>query len=293
MKKYICLIMVICLTASFAQAQDVTFSLSGSGALVIDYTSTTPPRGIALKCTVLGGDLVSIDTGAVTQDPCFNTNIDYAYTEYTGGGTYNIGDGHPIADPCGPGVLAPTTDIDQFSICLGVLDQSGNQKPGPSATTLVTVPLTSAASSVTILVEEDGLRGGVAGSQLSTNLPQQVVIPLGPTDCLVAGQVRNGVTINAAHIAAWNAQGKPSCWCNHCFQIGDNNDDCLGTTGDLFPVLNGLDPSLGYTPCMDINMDGLATTGDLFPVLNFLDPGLGISCHPNCVNGGGAVSTWP
>jgi hypothetical protein len=44
---------------------------------------------------------------------------------------------------------------------------------------------------------------------------------------------------------------------------------------------------------MDINMDGLATTGDLFPVLNFLDPGLGISCHPNCVNGGGAVSTWP
>jgi hypothetical protein len=283
MKKYICLVMVICLTATFAQAQDVTFSAADNGGLEISYTSTTPPRGIALKCTVLGGDLVSIDTGAVTQDAAFNTNIDFAYTVYTGGGTYNIGDGHPIADPCGPGELALTTDIAQFSICLGVLDQSGNQAPGPAATTLVTIPLTSSTSTTTvsILVEEDSLRGGVAGSVLSTNLP------LPPVDISVGGGPECFKNTDPGS-NDWVAAGSPDCWCFRRQCRGDIDGVNSGPfavglvdLGDLLAALNQFAlpatlPNSGNVGlCANLNhvnegpfKVGLADLGELLKYLN-------------------------
>lgn len=280
MKKFICLIMVISLTASVAQAQDVIFSAADNGGLEISYTSTTPPRGIALKCSVIAGGLIDVDAGNVTQDPCFNTNIDYAYTIYTGGGTYNIGDGHPIADPCGPGVLDPTTGVDQFSICLGVLDQSGNQAPGPSATTLVNVPI-AAAGTVTILIEEDGLRGGVAGSSLTTNLPIQVD---------VGGAVVECVKSTAGIYARWEQKLKPKCWCYQFNCRGDINGLVdgpfpvgLGDLADLLAAVNKLDfqlpaslPTSGNSPfCADLNrlQDGpfAVGLGDLGELLKYVN----------------------
>jgi hypothetical protein len=277
--------MVICLTATFAQAQDVTFSAADNGGLEISYTSTTPPRGIALKCTVLGGDLVSIDTGAVTQDAAFNTNIDFAYTVYTGGGTYNIGDGHPIADPCGPGELALTTDIAQFSICLGVLDQSGNQAPGPAATTLVTIPLTSSTSTTTvsILVEEDSLRGGVAGSVLSTNLP------LPPLDISVGGGQECLKNTDPGY-NDWVAAGSPDCWCfrRQCRGDIDGVDNGpfpvgLVDLGDLLAAVNkfpfqlpaSLPNSGNHAICANLNhiLDGPFPVGlvDLGELLKYVN----------------------
>jgi len=206
MKKVLFLVVVLSITATIAQAADVDFSAvtpAKNGRLDISYqvNGSENPRGIALKCTVLYGKVVTVDTSNIYTDPCFNTMIDYAYTAIDGGGSYTIGTGHPIADPCNPGVLSPTTDVDQFSICLGVLDQTGNQNAGLSAVSpVVAIPLTlSSDPCVVIKIDEDNLRGGVAGSQLSTNLPIYVTM----TECY-AGQ---------ANYAAWQASNKPACWC--------------------------------------------------------------------------------
>jgi hypothetical protein len=203
MKKFICIAAVL-LTASVVQAADVDFYASGmSGDIAINYkvNGAENPRGIALKCTVLNGDLITIPDASITvHDPCFNTMIDFAYTVVDGGGTYNIGEGHPIADPCDPGVPVVLADINQFSICMGVLDQTGNQKAGPSVTGplgfgkdrpnfavhLVSVPIEfdtggDPCATVQVLIEEDNLRGGVVGSQLTTNLP--LTISVGRPTC--------------------------------------------------------------------------------------------------------------
>ena len=213
-------------------AQDVIFTGDGTtGSLVISYTTTGGdlPRGVGLKCEVLAGDTVDVDSDNVTTDPCFNTFIDYAFMDP---GTFAIGDGHPMADPCGPGVLDPATGVDVFSICMGVLDMTENQLAGPAASSpLVSVPLASTASSVTIRISEDDLRGGVVGSALTTNLPIDVVVSFGP-----------------------------GCWNYPCFSRGDANGDNFVDSIDIGILLAGWSV---YDPCADFNMDGFIDAIDI------------------------------
>jgi len=194
------------------------------GKLSLSYTTTGGdlPRGFALKCSVQGGDVVSITAGDITVpaiDPCDLTNIDYAFTAVDGGGSYAIGEGHPLADPCNPGVLSVTTDIDYFSVCFGVLDNTGNQGAGPAtASPLIEIPMDLGSDPcVYIVVDEDNLRGGVAGSQLTTNLPiiVKVVAPAAPADCVKG---------TATFYGDWVTYGKPDCWCyrRQCRGDADN-----------------------------------------------------------------------
>ncbi len=193
MKNVIIMLAVIAMAAPLYAADpcDVVFAGDGStGSLVLSYTTNNGalPRGIGLKCEVLAGDTVDVDSDAVVADPCFNTFIDYAFMDP---GTFAIGDGHPMADPCFAGVLDPCTGVDVFSICMGVLDQTSNQLAGPATSTLVSIPLASTAGSVTIRISEDDLRGGVVGSALTTNLPIDVVVSFG---CQCYGDVADNTS---------------------------------------------------------------------------------------------------
>ena len=207
MKNVIIMLAVIAMAAPLYAADpcDVVFAGVGTaGDLVLSYTTNNGalPRGIGLKCEVLAGETVDVDSDAVAADPCFNTFIDYAFMAP---GTFAIGDGHPMADPTGAGVLDPCTGVDVFSICMGALDQTGNQLAGPATSAaLISVPLDSAAASVTIRISEDDLRGGVVGSALTTNLPIDVVVTFAAPEC---------VKSTASFYADWVLWNKPDCWC--------------------------------------------------------------------------------
>ena len=239
MKNVIIMLAVVAMAAPLF-AQDVTFTEGdcSGGSLVLNYTCADPgvtPRGIGLKCEVLAGDTVDVDSDAVVADPCFNTFIDYAFMDPC---NFAIGDGHPMADPCGAGVLDPSTGVDVFSICMGALDQTGNQLAGPGASSpLVSIPLASTAGSVTIRISEDDLRGGVVGSALSTNLPIDVVVSFGP-----------------------------ACWNYPCFYWGDADGDNLVTSVDV-QILSAA-WSGAYNPCADFDKDGLITSVDVQRIID-------------------------
>ena len=221
MKKVTCLLVLLAMATSVSA--DVIFTGDGTGGkLSLSYTTTGGdlPRGFALKCVVQGGDTVTITPGDITVpglDPCDLTNIDYAFTAVDGGGSYAIGEGHPLADPCNPGVLSPSTDIDYFSVCFGALDHTGNQGAGPAtADPLIEIPMDvgSDPCGVLICIYEDNLRGGVAGSQLTTNLPICVtVVPI--IDCFPSDH---------PDYSQWVLVGKPDCWCypRQCHGDADN-----------------------------------------------------------------------
>jgi len=239
MKKVICLLVLLAMATSVSA--DVIFTGEGTGGrLSLSYTTTGGdlPRGFALKCIVQGGNLVTIAPGDITIpgiDPCDLAHIDYAYTTVDGGGSYTIGQGHPLADPCAPGELSPSTDVDSFSVCFGVLDSTGNQGAGPAtASPLIEIPLDLGVDPcVYIIVDEDNLRGGIAGSRLTTNLPIIVKVTPVVLDC---------VKTTAPFYVAWEGGpnyywNKPDCWCfrKHC------RGDCDGTmTGPFWVAIPDL-----------------------------------------------------
>ncbi len=272
MKNVIIMLAVIAMAAPLYAADpcDVVFAGDGStGSLVLSYTTNNGalPRGIGLKCEVLAGNTVDVDSDAVVADPCFNTFIDYAFMDPD---NFTIGAGHPMADPCFAGVLDPCTGVDVFSICMGALDQTGNQNAGPATSTLISVPLTSTAGSVTIRISEDDLRGGVVGSALTTNLPITVTVTF---DCFQG---------TPAQVAAWIAWGKPANWCGDCWLQGDINGDCLITfSGDVMAVFTALKNPATQTGRCDFNMDGVITfSGDVMPVFTALKTG--VTCPVPC-----------
>ncbi len=276
---------------------DVVFDADGStGSLVLSYTTNNGalPRGFGLRYTVLNGDTVDIDPCAVTVpgiDPCDAIFIDYAFMD-PDPCTIEMGDGHPLADPCEPGVLAPTTGVDVFSVCIGVLDHTGNKGAGPAtADPLVVIPLTSTAGSVTIRISEDVTegafkkgRGGVVGSALTTNLPITVTVSF---DCYIIGQPRYydenmvaGPAITQANYDAWVACGKSLCWCCPHHGYGDVNGDGWINANDVSLVNNaftaGILPPLpaAYVRC-DVNHDGWINANDVSTVNNKFTAGVG------------------
>ena len=278
MKKVILMLAVIAMAAPLYAADpcDVVFDdVETTGSLVLSYTTNNGalPRGISLKCEVLGVDTVDVDSGAVITDPCFNTFIDYAFMDPC---NFDVGDGHPMADPYFAGVLDPCDAVDVFSICMGVLDQTGGKSAGPDASALlISIPLTSTADSVTIRISEDTLRGGVVGSPLTTNLPIDVVVSFS-TDCFQG---------TPAQVAAWIAWGKPANWCGDCWAAGSVDGDCAITFADVQMAygdfLNQGTPE-ALTGRSDNDMDGAITFADVQKVYGaFLPPTA--TCPVPCV----------
>jgi hypothetical protein len=111
------------------------------------------------------------------------------------------------------------------------------------------------------LIEEDGLRGGVAGSSLSTNLPIQVVVPAGGGGC-----INPAVQPNYDN---WVAAGRPDCW---CFQRHCRGDIDGGLNGPYHVGFVDLNDMLDYLNKFEFQ---LATVPG-YPILN--NSGLDFNC---------------
>lgn len=200
MKKLIFLCVALLVAPAMAVVEFSGDGTTTAGQCSISYAGTLAedlPRGIAVKLTCTG-DIVITGMVADSIDPAFNCFIDWAYSN----DPYNLGDGDPFADPAGPGVgTLPATEI---SLCMGVLDETENQLPGPQAAEVITLTVTGTAGS--IIVEADTLRGpdsGVVGSELASNLPIEIPVG-GAPECIKS---------DSPLYAVWEALGKPKCWC--------------------------------------------------------------------------------
>jgi hypothetical protein len=255
----------------------VNFTATGDwmGRLRIAYTTTDGdlPRGVALRISCSDGAVV--DTAAqVVVDPAFNTFIDYAYSYPQ---NFQVGSGHPLANPIEAGVL--TANASDFSISMGVLDQTGAQKAGPSSSAnLITIQLKMGSPyQTTVTITGDTLRGpasGVVGSVLTSNLPISVQVGNGGcTECLkCSSPIYND----------WVKFGKPNCWCyaRNCRGDADGKSQGIPVTGVWYVGTNDLQcilrawqikepprgPGILSVPngiCCDFKRDqqGLAATG--------------------------------
>ncbi len=212
MKKTLAMLLVLALVAP-AMAVTFTASDAGSGVLKIDYTLASGEvlRGLALKLTRTSGDGVVAAGGDVVVTP-FNTFIDYAFSN----AGYNIGDGHPVANPAAAGVA--TLPASAFSISVGFLDQAGAQA-GIAANGSITVKLTGTATTC-FDIELDTLRGGVVGDN--------VVAPAAGwkiNQCVVMGGCFDP---SSPKYNEWVSVGKPDCWC-----IENNPRQCKGDADGL------------------------------------------------------------
>lgn len=240
MKEKIVMILAVLLMAApaLATVNFVAEDVGGdSGQLKISYTCDGGelPRGIALKVTLTGNNGHVVDAGdVISTAPEYNTYIDYANSNPV---DYEVGDGHPLADPAGAGVV--TFPASEFSVCMGVLDETGNQLPGPgTCANLITIQLHGDADDdVTVTVDADYSRapdggggGGAVGSTLDTNLPLAAitvaVIGDGPSDCMMDTHPDYDM---------WVIRGKPDCWC-YVKQCHGDADGKTGPGMGPFPV---------------------------------------------------------
>jgi hypothetical protein len=202
MKQWMTIIVLVLAVPAMA-AVNFTAIDAGNGKLQIAYTTTDGdlPRGVALRISCSNGAVVDT-TAPVVVDPAFNTFIDYAFSNPQ---NFQVGNGHPLAKATEAGALI--ADASDFSISMGVLDQTGIQGAGPASTTnLIVIQLKKGSSDeTTITIAGDTLRGpasGVVGSVLTSNLP--ITVKFGCGSCL---------RCSAPEYPDWVAWGKPVCWC--------------------------------------------------------------------------------
>jgi hypothetical protein len=239
------LAMLLLLAAAVPAMATITFTATdnGDGTITIGYASdgADAPRAIALTVSLSDGATVDPAAGVVVESEDFITYMDYAYSAYDGGEGYEIGDGHPLAVVDAAGRLeAPASE---FSICMGVLDEGGNQAPGESSDTLVTLTLDIPGESTTVSISADTLRGpdsGVVGDA--------EIMSVMPEDLLVGSS-------------------EPPCKSYEHYEDGDVNGDLVITYVDLQAVLAAWPPA-DYESCADISGDGNITYVDIQPIVN-------------------------
>ena len=219
MKKVLPILLAIALAAP--ALADVTISAAeypaaGSGVLRVTVSATGDAivRGVALVLTTESGDAELAATGDVTMTN-FNTNIDYFFTNGTGGvvGDTPDGEGHPIAkdgeagaidDPAGSGNQLPAST---FVLSTGYLDPSEAQGGLYQVDSFFDITYDLTVTS-TVSVELDSLRGEVVGEELGG-----ITVSNGtgnPAELLVAGvECYDGM----ADYAEWVDAGSPDCWC--------------------------------------------------------------------------------
>lgn len=155
MKNVIALLMVLGLVAPLMADTDVTVSADGADA-TISAATTGGIRGVGIEVRMEAGmSLTAVDV----LDPCYNAYIDYYYAN---GVTVLPGDGHPIADADIAGPLALPVSDPCFVVCIGVLDESGNQAAADSSDI---VKLTFSGEG-NVCIYPDAERGGIVGDDL-------------------------------------------------------------------------------------------------------------------------------
>jgi hypothetical protein len=266
MKTLVCLIAVLAMTAPVLAA---TVTIVGDASvpkeLTLKYYVNGDLRGVAL--TLSCSDDATTNAAGTTAGENWNVCLDYAYDVVTAEGTYELGEGTPLAKVDGPGV--PVGDVSDFSICVGYVDEGGTQGGVPQGSQgapedLCTIVI---SDSCTVTVAADTLRGGAVGS------PVDIVFDLdgngtpGDNTIEVTGD-EECFTGTPEQVAAWKAWGEPQNWCGACWLQGDVNGDCLVTfSGDVMMAYgdfqNPTSPD-ALTGRSDWNMDGLLTfSGDV------------------------------
>jgi len=164
MKKVFTLVAVLALTAPVFSG-DVQVSVAGDGTINYTYTGD-PPVGYGLIADTSGG---SGNLGGAVGDAFFNVFIDFAHSNPAG---YNIGDGHPCADPGGPGVC--TTPATMIAVSAGELDVD-NDAASPGTFGVLVCDDGECMGTL----DADPLRGGIVdinGLPMTSNLPVDFTI---------------------------------------------------------------------------------------------------------------------
>jgi hypothetical protein len=260
MKKVMLILAVVMMAAPAMATITYTAHDDGGGKLRIAYTTDDPefdkPRGTALEVTL--GDGATVDPALQPVppdvDPAFNCFIDYAWDlEKEGGsdpGGYVVGAGSPLAKPDTAGSL--TGPVSKFVISMGVLDEGGDQNPGPvSSTNLITLNITQGTEGTcSVSIIGDTTRGpgsGVVGSTIPSNLydegtqtPTPVEVEMGFCDSCFDNCETSGLPLTLANRASltkydwWNYHGKPDCWCYPRQCYGDADGKVQGAAGPGF-----------------------------------------------------------
>ena len=268
MRKLVCLIAVLCFSAP-AVAGDITFTASsgGSGEFTIGYAATDPaavPVGIGISVKLTGACAGSVSDGdnVVSVSSEFDVDIDWAH-DMPDPNDYTIGHSgqHPLADPCGAGVPEPLSS--EFSICMGRLDPC--VPASQNIPNLITISVDCEGTcTLTVDIEEDGLRGGIVGADFGT------------------------VTMVDGSVICEGDDDWPACW-NFPGQCHGDEDGTNFVDTDDWPEfrdsLGYVYPQADYNPCADYDRDGDVDTDD-WP--EFRD-NLGLAPALDCTPGG----TWP
>jgi hypothetical protein len=173
--------------------------------------------------------------------------LDYIYDNPDG---YDVGMGNPLADINGPG--QPDDPVSDFSICLGMLDQSGNQGGAAAGSQespieLCTLQLNgNGAESTDVTVSGDDLRGGAVGSTIT------IIIDL------------NGDGTPDTTITVSTSVG-PACWGYAKFTCGDSTGDGTIDLADFNVLAAAFNTALGnpaYDECADYSKDNAVDLAD-------------------------------
>ena len=274
MKKLIMLLVVAAMVTPAMAVVEFDGDRVGD-TITIEYNCTEgeEPRGMALLLTCSDTLLI---TGGTGIDVAYNCFLDYAYSN----DPYALGDGDPFADPAGPGAVDVSSGVAEVSICMGVLDETGNQGAGPGVATVIELSVTGTG---TLTVAADTLRGpdsGVVGSELASNLP----IDIGGTPPICMMDTH-------PDYAAWVTYGMPNCWCYRaqCNGDVDGATELGGTVNVFMGDLNIFVPSFGSMQtaepgvCADLDHGTeLGGTVNVFMNdLNIFVPAFG-SLQPDC-----------
>ena len=264
MKKIICLLAIVALSAPMFAAEITITAEAAGGNLIIGYTSDMAdgdpclPVGIALKVTGNGGAMI---TGVVDWDKVeYPVYLDYAYTEETEGDGYTNDpewEGHPFAAAeDAPGALDPATlPASEVIICMGRLTDPPSA--GPAEATLVTIAVDCGDGTFDV-TEEAMYRGGIVSALVGTDL---TVVPA------------EGVTCGGT--------GGPACWECPSQLVGDTNNDGAVNfidLNDLKAAIFTSDGDAAYNACADFNRDGSVNFIDL----NTLKQNIFTSGHETC-----------
>jgi len=215
MKKVVCLIAVLALTASVAVADPVTITAQGNvpsnGYITIGYSDATGAKPVGFSFIVdcgAGGNVAA--AGDIDKaDSFFDVFIDFASDDpaaYQAGADPLTGiwaAANPLAKTDAAGAV--TLPAVQFAVSAAEL---ANVATIPASGTLCVLKLTKVGSATSTIVTfaEDTLRGGVVdvnGVAMTVTLPAATTVNFVEPPCFV-GQPQE---------AYWVSLGSPACWC--------------------------------------------------------------------------------
>lgn len=225
MKKFLCLLALVMMTAPVLADIEFYGTDAGSGQITIGYKAVDPNKAApsAISLTIdfdrdsdtaqLKGDdasaaIVSKDTAEFVFYP------DYAYDVASSDpntiiNNYDPNDAsyasaHPLTQVADKGAPVLTGGVDTVGYCVAHLSNPPAKGPEDNGSggyfDLVTLQLeANGAASTWVTIDENSLRGGVVGSKLSTNLPIEVEVAFG---CACPGDWDSSNTVNFTDVLA-------------------------------------------------------------------------------------------